>query len=65
MDSGIEIEPVKAELERAYARLKAMAPGEESSELLREIERLERELLEHYTAYVEKRDSTVPPKSST
>jgi hypothetical protein len=25
---------------------------------------LERELLEHYTAYVEQRDSTVPPKRS-
>jgi hypothetical protein len=65
VDSGLDIEPIKAELERAYARLKAMAPGEESGELLLEIERLERELLENYTAYVEKRDSTVPPKRST
>lgn len=62
MDSGIDIEPIKAELQRAYARLKAMAAGDDSARVLEEIERLERELLDRYAAYVEKRDSTLPPK---
>lgn len=58
-----ELEPLKQELERAYARLKAMSPGDDASEaVLLEIERLERQLLDRYTEYVEKRDSTLPPK---
>lgn len=62
MDAGIDIEPIKAELERAYQRLKGIPPGEDSSAALEEIERLERKLLERYTTYVDERDSTVPPR---
>lgn len=63
MESGIE--PIKAELERAYASLKSLPPGDDTEPLLLEIERLERELLDRYAAFVEKRDSTLPPKSSS
>ena len=63
MDVSIDTEPIKAELEKAYARLKSMPPGDDSAELLHEIEWLERELLDRYAAYVEKRDSTLPQKS--
>jgi len=62
VDSGIDIAPIKHQLERAYARLSALPPGEDSTATLEEIERLERELLTRYTTYVEARDSTLPPK---
>jgi len=58
-----DIEPIKAELERAYARLKSTPPGDDTAAVLGEIEGLERALLDRYTAYVEQRDSTMPPKS--
>lgn len=61
MDGDPNIEPIKTELERAYARLRSIPPGDEAAQLLLEIERLERELLNRYTTYVEKRDSTLPP----
>ena len=57
-----DIEPIKAELERAYARLKSIPPGEDTAEVLGEIEGLERALLDRYASHVEKRDSTMPPK---
>lgn len=62
MDSGIDIEPIKAELELAYQRLKGMPHGDDSSALLEEIERLERALLDRHASYVEQRDSTLPPR---
>jgi hypothetical protein len=62
VDSGIELSPIKQELERAYARLRSLPPGADSTAIMGEIERLERELLTRYTTYVEARDSTLPPK---
>ena len=62
VDSGIDIEPIKQKLARAYARLSSLPPGEDSTATMEEVERLERELLERYTAYVEERDSTLPPR---
>lgn len=61
VDSGIELEPIKQQLARAYARLSALPPGEDSTTVLEEIEQLERELLSRYTTYVTERDSTLPP----
>jgi hypothetical protein len=64
MDSDLGIEKVKAELERAYERLRSLPPGDDTDQLLVEIERLERDLLDRYASYVAKRDSTRPPKKS-
>jgi len=63
LDSDIDIEPIKQKLERAYARLKSMPSGDDSAEVLQELEQLERELLDRHAAYVEKRDSSLPPKT--
>ena len=62
MDSGIDLAPIKQELERAYARLRSLPLGMDSTATMEEIERLERELLTRYTTYVTERDSTLPPK---
>jgi hypothetical protein len=61
VDSGTDLEPIKQQLARAYARLSALPPGEDSTAVLEEIEQLERELLSQYTTYVAERDSTLPP----
>jgi len=63
MESFFCIEALKAELERAYQALRSLPPGDDSERMLLEIERLERELLESYTSYVSKRDSTPPKKT--
>lgn len=60
MESASGIETIRAELERAYARLRTLPPGGYSDTILADIERLERELLDHYASYVAKRDSTPP-----
>jgi hypothetical protein len=62
VDSGIDIAPIKQKLEHAYARLKALPRGADSTAIMEEIEQLERELLNRYTTYVDERDSTLPPK---
>jgi len=62
VDPGIDIEPIKLELERVFARLSSWPPGEDSTATLEE--RLER-VLDRYAAFVEKRDSTLPPKRTT
>lgn len=62
MESASCIETIKAELERAYARLRSLPPGNDADPILVDIERLERELLERYASYVAKRDSTPPKK---
>jgi hypothetical protein len=61
MEAELDIEPIKAELERAYARLRSIRAGEDSTGALEQIERLERELLTRHIAFVEERDSTLPP----
>jgi hypothetical protein len=63
VDSGLDLAPIKQKLERAYARLGSLPPGADSTAIMEEIEQLERELLTRYTAYVEERDSTLPPKA--
>jgi hypothetical protein len=62
VDSSIDVAPIKQELERAYARLRSLPAGADSTASMEEIERLERELLTRYTTYVEERDSTLPPR---
>jgi len=62
VDSDRYIEPVKRMLQEAYARLRSMPPGEDTDPILQEIAQLERQLLDRYATYVEKRDSTLPPK---
>jgi hypothetical protein len=56
-----DIEPIQAELEKAYARLHSIPAGHDTDPVLQEIERLERALLQRYAMYVEQRDSTLPP----
>ncbi len=64
MDRNPNIEPIQAELVKAYERLKSIPPGDETAEqLLAEITRLERELIDRYSEYIEERDSTLPEKS--
>ena len=63
MESASCIETIKAELERAYARLRSLPLGNASDPIVAEIERLERELLERYASYVAKRDSAPPDKA--
>lgn len=63
MESASCIEVIKAELERAYALLRSLPPGNDGNLILAEIERLERELLERYASYVAERDSAPPKKA--